>query len=42
MTTGSVLKIPFFIPDPQMHFLKPEIILLSSTKQNIQALNILG
>ena len=35
LTTGSVLTF-FFSPVPQIYFLRPEIILLSSTKQNIQ------
>ena len=42
LTTGIVLKIFFFFsPVLQFYFLKPEIILLSSTKQNIQVLDIL-
>jgi len=39
LTTESELKI-FFSPDMQMYFIIQEIILLSSTKQNSQVLNI--
>jgi hypothetical protein len=39
LTTESVLKI-LFSPDLQMYFIIQEIMLLSSTKQNSQILNI--
>ena len=42
LPTKSVFKMRFFFnPIPQLYFLKPEMILLSSAKQNIQVLYIL-